>query len=194
MTVIAILIFSALGFSGFLALDIPALRRHRWGLSGLILLATLSLITAFVIATREGTPLGIPSVGRWIGIPMMILGISLMIYSTLIEIPLALIRSPSTYIRDVYKNGTYALCRHPGFLWMLIYLIGVVLVYNLMSAVELAVYWMALELMVVTIQDRVIFPRQFPSYRTYQLTTPFVIPTLSSLKASLIFNTKVIHD
>jgi steroid 5-alpha reductase family enzyme len=185
MTLIVVLLFSALGFSGFLALDIPALQRHRWGLSGLILLAVLSLITAFVLATREGIPLGIPSIWRWIGIPMMILGIGMMVYSTLIEIPLASLRSPPLYIKDVYQKGTYALCRHPGFLWMLIYLIGFVLVYNLVSAAELAIYWMALELMVIIVQDQVIFPRQFPSYRTYQLTTPFILPTLASLRTFL---------
>ncbi len=78
---------------------------------------------------------------------------------------------------------------------MLIYLTGFVLVYNLTSAIGLAIYWLALELVVIYIQDRVIFPHRFPSYDSYQLATPFIIPTLSSLRTfSLFLTTRVSHD
>jgi protein-S-isoprenylcysteine O-methyltransferase Ste14 len=193
-TIITILILSILGFSGFLAMDIPALQGKRWKIVGVAILAILSLVTAFTIATHEGYPIGISVIWQWIGIPMMGIGISLMLYSTLIEIPLASLQS-SISSKDVYTNGTYALCRHPGFLWMLIYLTGFVLVYNLTSAIGLAIYWLALELVVIYIQDRVIFPHRFPSYDSYQLATPFIIPTLSSLRTfSLFLTTRVSHD
>lgn len=171
-------------------MDIPPFQSRRWGQAGLTLLAISTLVAAFTLATHEGAPLGISITWRWVGIPMMILGGGLMIYSTLIEIPLASARAVRT-IQEVYTKGTYALCRHPGFLWMLIYLIGFVLVYNMTSAIWLSVCWMALELAAVAIQDQVIFPRLFTSYRAYQLTTPFVIPTLTSIKTSFF---KENHD
>ena len=179
-----ILLFSILGFAGFLALDIPALRKYQVLRIFVSITAILSLVIAFTLATREGAPLGIPATPQWIGIPLMIVGGGLMIYSVLIEIPLAAQRSPAVRANEVFQSGTYALCRHPGFLWMLIYLIGTVLVYNLTSILQMAVYWQASEFLVVIIQDRLIFPRQFPSYVSYRRTTPFVIPTKSSLRAS----------
>ncbi len=180
---IIIIILSGTGFIGFLALDIPLLRRYAFGRILLTLIAVGALTTALLLTLNDGSTLGISSNIQWIGIILLILGGGLTSYSTLIEIPLAMQRDPQADHSSIYQKGTYALCRHPGFLWLIVDLTGVVIVANHQSTLVMAIGWVVFNFAVILIQDRIIFPRHFPAYQHYQHTTPFLIPTPASLRA-----------
>ncbi|MGH2542568.1 MAG: hypothetical protein ACRDIB_07220, partial [Ardenticatenaceae bacterium] len=88
------------------------------------------------------------------------LGGLLAVYSVFLEIPLTLARrrpssahAPPLSQPKLVQTGTYALCRHPGFWWLLLFLGGGVLLANRVGMVQLALLWMALQLAVVAIQD-----------------------------------------
>lgn len=87
--------------------------------------------------------------------------------------------------QPLVSEGVYALCRHPGVLWLggvygfawlafgtWQWLAAAVL---LTGADGLYAYW----------QDRVIFPRSIENYAAYQNQTPFLLPTRDSIRRCL---------
>ncbi|MCL5274773.1 MAG: hypothetical protein M1434_08525 [Chloroflexi bacterium] len=194
---------SVLGFCGYLILDLAILRR-RLALRGMLILAASGVLSsALVLATLNPMPLMSPAIyewAAWCGLALLLVGALLLAYSVFIEIPHALARadsaSPATADSDVspgvgqsavnrvVTSGTYALCRHPGVLWLGLFLVGTVLLVNSLEVVYTSVLWMLLDLVVVAIQDVVIFPRVLVGYTAYQRRTPFVIPNRASLSAA----------
>ncbi len=82
-------------------------------------------------------------------------------------------------------GGTYALCRHPGVLWLAFLLAGGVLRANHSGLIWLGLFWLGVDVLHVTLQDHVIFPTRFGGYRAYQHRTPFLIPTRGSFRRSI---------
>ena len=79
-------------------------------------------------------------------------------------------------------RGMYALCRHPGVLWLGAF-------YGFMALAFMSPLWLlafllftAGDVLYVYCQDRWIFPYTIDRYREYQKATPFLIPTVSSAK------------
>ncbi len=77
---------------------------------------------------------------------------------------------------------------------MAVCLIGMVLVVGQTTVAATAVYWLLLELIVVTVQDRFIFPLTFANYIDYRRMTPFLIPSLASLSKLAHIPIAVKHD
>lgn len=79
-------------------------------------------------------------------------------------------------------RGMYALCRHPGVLWLGAF-------YGFMALTLASWQWLLAfllftsgDVLYVFYQDRYIFPHTIDRYREYQKATPFLIPTVSSVK------------
>lgn len=94
----------------------------------------------------------------------------LLIYSVFIETALFSPRSG-----QLYTKGTYGFSRHPGFIWytMVNFLIAV-LFWNVGIAV-LCLGLTACNLILITIEDTVLFPKMFPEYDDYKRRTPFFL-------------------
>jgi protein-S-isoprenylcysteine O-methyltransferase Ste14 len=182
MLELTIIVLSVIGFLGFLGLDTSLLRQSVFGRILVTLTAVASLTAALILTFNAGDSLGLAPNTRWIGIILIIVGGCLTTYSTLLEIPLAMRHSPSSDDTAIYKHGTYALCRHPGFLWLILDLTGLVVVFNRFSTLVMAICWISMNFFVILIQDRIIFPHRFPAYKDYQRTIPFLIPTPTSIR------------
>lgn len=83
--------------------------------------------------------------------------------------------------RKVCKSGVYALCRHPGVLWLAGFYLCLWLA--LRGPVPLAAFVVfgLLDVIYVVIQDRIIFPALFDDYGEYQEQVPFLRPDKMSL-------------
>lgn len=85
----------------------------------------------------------------------------------------------------VTAHGMYALCRHPGVLWLaLFYLLGFFLAQDFWLLLAFFVFG-GLDTAYVVWQDRVLFPKKLAGYKAYQTTVPFLIPTGASLRRAL---------
>jgi protein-S-isoprenylcysteine O-methyltransferase Ste14 len=110
---------------------------------------------------------------------------SLLIYSLFIEIP-----ARTTYI-DGGKNvrlvttGTYALTRHPGVLWFAGLVLSMLLINPSKTTLVAGVSWLSADILLVLAEDLFFFPRMFPTYSTYQSSTPFLLPNRQSLRRGL---------
>jgi protein-S-isoprenylcysteine O-methyltransferase Ste14 len=101
----------------------------------------------------------------------------LLVYSLFIEIPF--LGQPSR----VVSRGTYALCRHPGVLWLGGFLISLFLSsgsWRLLLAIPV---WMALDVLWVVLQEKLFFMRIFGAeYEAYQREVPMLIPSSQSIR------------
>lgn len=82
-------------------------------------------------------------------------------------------------------RGMYALCRHPGALWLPALLISLALALGSQGLLSAGALASALNTLYVFFQDRWVFPKTIPGYTEYRKTTPFLIPTRASLKKAL---------
>lgn len=105
----------------------------------------------------------------------------LLIYTLFFALPFK-----STYVdqakgRKVFDQGVYALCRHPGVLW----LAGLYFFLWLFTGRHLILLgglcFSGLNIVYVWLQDRYIFPKHFVDYAAYQKNTPFLLPNLRSI-------------
>lgn len=174
---------SVLGFGAFLVVDSPLLSRYAPLRYATSLIGSGALTLAFVRALPSGAPLPWPAWFKPFGWLVAAAGGGLSVYSVFIEIPLTLARgAPGAEAKPaLVQTGTYALCRHPGVLWLILMLGGAVLIVRRTGLFRLAFVWITLDIGLVAVQDRVIFPRLFPAYRHYQQTTPFLAPNRCGL-------------
>ena len=197
MVVAIVCILSAVGYASIIAIDIPTLRNRRMAKLVTIITGVGALSAAYTLMVQGGPRLNLPKWSTWVGVVFLVAGGILVIYSAWLEIPLAVERVARSSANDsrewtgnTFRGGTYALCRHPGLLWMTVCLTGLVLVTDLAPVAYLALGWFGLDLLVITVQDRVIFPNMLKGYTEYRQTTPFIIPNRNSVRAILNQNTQ----
>jgi protein-S-isoprenylcysteine O-methyltransferase Ste14 len=81
----------------------------------------------------------------------------------------------------VYTKGVYALCRHPGVLWLLLFYIFYGCFLGAPYIIKAGCFYSVLNLMYVVFQDFWTFPKTLKGYEEYRQTTPFLIPTPKSI-------------
>jgi protein-S-isoprenylcysteine O-methyltransferase Ste14 len=78
-------------------------------------------------------------------------------------------------------GGPYSLSRHPGFLGYIALMAGLVLLSGSAPLFRAGLFWTLLNLLLITVQDKWIFPELFSRYKEYRLNTPMIFPTRKSL-------------
>lgn len=81
------------------------------------------------------------------------------------------------------KTGVYALCRHPGVLWMLLMYLFLYLAFRDDALLFMVIGYNTMNIIYVILQDMIIFPQQFIDYTEYKETVPFLVPTIKSIRA-----------
>ena len=108
----------------------------------------------------------------------------LLVYTLFFALPFG-----KTYIkgdsRRVCDTGVYALCRHPGFLWLAGAYLFAFLACGRAAMMCAFVLFTIYNFCYVAVQDRRVFPRLFDGYHFYRDTTPFVIPNTASVRRCL---------
>lgn len=112
----------------------------------------------------------IPLAVIWIIFILLLFFAALLIFSVFIEIPLLAQKSGA-----FYQKGTYSISRHPGFLWYT--------AINILLAIYFWDYRISLlcagfcvdNFILISIEDKIIFPKMFPEYQTYKKQTPFLL-------------------
>jgi len=175
-----------LGAAGFLALllfdwaDSRGLKKVKppvmIGAWGLFLFAFVTVVAS---PDRFSVSIGLRIAGGFFSLVFF----SLFIYSLLLEIPFS-----QTYVgkegeRRVVATGTYALVRHPGVIWFLLFHLSFVLVVGSRLLLIAVPFWTGMNIVLVTIEDKVFFLKTFgDSYRQYQQNVPFLVPTPGSIR------------
>lgn len=111
---------------------------------------------------------------------LSVLMLALLAYSLFFALPFK-----DTYIKEstnVCQYGIYALCRHPGVLFLAAFYFFLGLALDSKMLLTAGLIFSLCNLAYVIFQDRWTFVRLFDDYQTYQRTTPFLIPNLQSIR------------
>lgn len=176
-------VLGAISFVIYFFFDIYTLRNEIkkkmiFGISGIFLLL---FSTYKIIVSSEKVTYFSPTMRLISGI-LFIASLLLLIYSLFLEIPFSKTYGKSEHNTELVDTGTYALCRHPGVLWL-----GLVFFFlYFMTGVYLVIYagvtWSLINVIYVILQERFIFIKMFPSYKEYIKTTPMLVPNIQSIK------------
>lgn len=174
-------IIGILGYMLFYIYDINQIKKINNKLKatfqlGLILqiIGTIGIITD----NREYLKLSI------LGVTISLIGFIFLIYALFFALPFK-----ETYIkvsekRKVYNRGIYAMSRHPGVLFYIILYLGLGIMQPTAVIIGTYTIWCLLNIGYIIMQDLWTFPRTFVDYSEYRKNTPFLIPTLKSIKST----------
>jgi len=172
--------FALLIFSDFLALKNKKASAFVCALAGLVGLlgATAHLVglTDWEIFFRDNLAL------RLIAVIVALSFLSLLIYTLFFALP-----ASKTYSFDNNKlmlvdTGVYAICRHPGVIWLgMFYFFAWLATSNAFLLIG-CVLFTIMDIVYVVFQDIFIFPKTINRYFEYKKYTPFLIPTRKSLR------------
>lgn len=179
--------FIFIGIFGFIAMflfDIFSMReqmtlKYFFGFLGV---AIITVSTILILKLEED--LNFSNSVRISNFFMLIISFVLLIYSVFIEVGFK-----TTYSTDskpkLVTNGTYALTRHPGVLWMFIVFINLFFVSGNYMILFGGIIWSIANTIYVVLQEKLIFIKIFDEYPKYQKETPMVIPTFKSIIITL---------
>jgi len=107
----------------------------------------------------------------------------LVVYSLFINLPFRKTYLATGVGGELITSGFYALTRHPGVLWTVLLMGGLILVSRSRLVMAATPLFILLDLLVVSIQDRYFFGRMFAGYDAYRKKTPMLIPNAKSTRA-----------
>ena len=189
------LLLGAASFFAFALSDFFGVLRPRRGAPAFFALGGVLLAASTLwLVLRRGTgalfgrlwPL------RWLSLALAAAGLALLVHPLFFALPAggSGVAPPPDGKLPLVDTGVFALCRHPGMLWLgLGYLglwgalggAGLGLAFVLFTALDLAyVFW----------QDRRVFPHSIAGYERYRARVPFLLPSARSLRACLRAGTR----
>lgn len=169
MTLIKLFVIGAIGylFSGLY--DVAIIHRKSLLKKFLYIGFFITAVPYAILLASYPTPHTLPL--RWILYLLFIVFGALSAYSVLIEIAVAAKHADG----GLYRGGTYAISRHPGFLWYTaITILAAMYFWNGPIALLCFALWVC-DLLLITIEDLVLFPRMFEGYREYRRQVPFFV-------------------
>ncbi len=178
----------ALGAAGFALMALSdwlcVLRRRAWG--GRLFTLGCALLAAATLGLLAGRGAPRPAALVWWALAAAMLG--LLAYTLLAALPAGgsdVLPPQPGQLRPLVDTGVYALCRHPGVLWL-----GGFYLFAWCAAggaALFAAFWLftALDTLYVFWQDRVVFPASIEHYAEYKAQTPFLLPGAASVRRCL---------
>jgi protein-S-isoprenylcysteine O-methyltransferase Ste14 len=163
--------------------DVAALKRMSFVKPVLWLASVVLFVWGLVICMGDPSAVALPTAVRTAAAIAAVLFSLLLVYSLFIEIPFA-----AAYLRAgkpsaVVATGTYALCRHPGVLWLTGLLAALFFSGGSRLLLLAMPIWLGLDTLYVILQDRLFFPRMFGAdYEAYQREVPMLVPNARSVR------------
>lgn len=176
------MLYLAIGVAGFAAVafyDLAQLRGKRGIATLLSSIGYLCIVASIVSLLLSVGPPNRPLDVLALELLVTALSFFLLVYSVLIEIPLARRRRPASPRSEVISDGFYGMVRHPGFLWFVLVWASITLIYYQDAVVaRVGLCLIVLDFALVLLEDAVFFPRIFAGYDDYKRRVPFLIPRL----------------
>ena len=178
------MIYVVIGCLGFLVIhlfDIVSLKRLP-GAKPLVWILGSGLTTySLVMVSLAPDRLSLPVWSTWLGWVLLVISLLLLIYSLYINLPFR-----KTYIATgvgdkLVKTGLYALVRHPGVHWFILFMLSLILASRSSLLLIAAPVFILLDIVLVIVQDKFFFGRMFAGYDDYRKETPMLVPNRRSL-------------
>lgn len=106
----------------------------------------------------------------------------LLVYTLFFALPFHDTYLHGTTAPSLCRSGVYALCRHPGVLWLSGFYLCLYAALGTRMLLAAFVVFTLFDIAYVVFQDRWSFPKQFPEYDDYRQSTPFLLPNVRSIR------------
>jgi protein-S-isoprenylcysteine O-methyltransferase Ste14 len=158
---------------------IPRLKPIIWCIgSGL-------LIYSLVMICRYPVKIELPDWSVWLGWGVLTVSLFLLIHSLFISLPFRRTYVDTGVGDKLVRTGLYALVRHPGIMWFPLFMLSLIPISRSSLLLIAAPLFIALDIVLVVIQDKFIFGRMFHGYDSYRRETPMLLPNKKSFSAFL---------
>lgn len=173
----------AASFAVILWVDLISLKGIRFAKPLLWLAGTAAFALAAILTIRTSPRIPLAPPLPVLGYVLAGVFFLLLVWSLFLEIPFVSAYLESRGSQRLVTSGTYALCRHPGVLWLGGLIAGLFLASGALLLAPAFIVWIGCDVLLVYLQERLFFLRLFGSdYRKYQREVPMVVPTLGSLQ------------
>lgn len=179
------IIIGAIGFVVVHLFDLVALKRIPRLKPVIWCIGSGLLIYSLVMICRYPVKIVLPAWSTWLGWGMLAVSASLLIHSLFISLPFRKTYVDTGVGDKLVKTGLYALVRHPGIMWFPLFMLALIPISRSSLLLIAAPTFIALDIVLVVIQDRLIFGRMFHGYDSYRRETPMLLPNRKSLGAFL---------
>ena len=179
------IVFGMVAFGLFVLYDLNSvLWKRRWMhpsfLTGCVLLLLSTVLQ--ICSALKTVQINVSFITFFI---LSLLFFGLMIYTLFFALPFEKTYMGTDEKPQVYDQGMYALCRHPGVLWFFFFYLFLGLALRPSHMLRNGMIYSLLNLFYIIMQDFWTFPKTFADYGTYKEKTPFLIPTRVSVKRAL---------
>ena len=150
-----------------------------WILAGGLLLYATTMVC--LTSERFWLPGWLQGVG-WVLLPGSAL---LLFYSLFVELPFSATYRNSHDTPHLVTTGTYALVRHPTVAWYALFIVSLLLAFQAKPLLLALPLWIALDVLWVVLQERLVLGKVLPGYEQYRQATPMLIPNRRSVAVFL---------
>jgi len=180
------MIYIGFGIFGFLLIHLtdpislkklPALKPALW----LIGIGFLAFATIMVCLSPAKFTL--PVFFTWFGWILLFIAFALLIFSLFISLPFRKTYLKTGVSNELITTGIYAIVRHPGIPSFVLLMISLVLISKSDLLLIVAPVFIAVDIILVIIQDKYYFVRMFSGYPEYCQQTPMLIPNKKSISS-----------
>ena len=202
MLTVLVIVLGTVGFGATIAYDLLQLKHTKRFLPLVAIIGAIGVaFSTFALYLLVPVP-NQPTIFSVACIVLAIVSFLLLVWSVVFEIPFLLRRGSSgappegaepgrrvpdlaeSRPRRVLDRGTYSLTRHPGLLWYFSLVLFSALLFRHPIVIALGAYLFALDLVVVLVEDFVIFPKLFVDYERYKTEVPMLIPRFTGRRRS----------
>lgn len=180
------MIYIVIGCLGFLVIylfDVVSLKKLPGTKPFVWVLGSGLTVYALAMVCLRSDKLPLPLWLTWLGWALLAISILLLIYSLFITLPFR-----KTYVTNgvgdkLVTTGMYALVRHPGVHWFILFMLSLILVSRSSLLLVAAPIFILLDIALVIVQDKFFFGRMFDGYGNYRRETPMLVPNRRSINA-----------
>jgi len=184
-----ILTFLALGvlcFVMFVIYDVNSVLWHNKILHKFFLFSCILLFLITIIQIYNALRICLLfNIYKIIYLMLSILFFMLLIYTIFFALPFNKTYIDKSEKLEVYDKGMYAICRHPGVIWFFFFYLFLGLAFNSYSIIINGIIYSICNFIYIIFQDLWTFPQTIQNYHLYKESTPFIFPTIKSLKAAI---------
>lgn len=179
-----LMLFIATGCLGFLILhlfDIVAIKRLPVAKPFAWMLGSGLLLYALAMASLGTDKLPLPSWSTWLGSALLAASLLVLMWSLFINLPFRKTYVASGVGDKLVTTGLYGLVRHPGVPGFVLVLLSLILVSRSSLLLTAAPIFTLLDIVLVIVQDKLVFGKMFAGYDGYRRKTPMLVPNRQSL-------------
>ncbi len=176
-------LYAVIGFCILFFFEKVSLKKVRFFKQAIFVVGNALVFLSVLLSCFKSEYFNIPFFAHIVGWVITPVFFVLLMYSLFFEIPFK-----KTYMKagtgDVLvTTGTYALVRHPGVLWLTVFLTGMLLITGSRMLVFTIPVIVSMDVVYVAIQEKYYFIKIFgEEYREYQKTVPMLFPSVYSIK------------